>query len=64
MIYSGLNHGFFHVGTHRILKITFVAPLQIITTRLQESPFRPTIDYAMIILGGVLLDNEHKVLFD
>jgi len=47
-----------------ILKITFVAPLQVITTRLQELPFRPIIDHAMIIMGGVLLDNEHKVLFD
>jgi hypothetical protein len=45
------------------MKITFVAPLQVVVTMLQELSTRPTIDCAMIILRVVLLDDEHKVFY-
>ncbi len=51
-----------HVDT-KTMKITFVAPLQVVVAMLQELSTRLTIDCVMIILKVVLLDNEHKVFY-
>jgi hypothetical protein len=46
----------------RIVKTTFVAPLQVTKARLQELLIKSTIDYAMTTPRVMLLNNEHKTL--
>jgi len=45
----------------KTMKITFVAPLQVVVAMLQDLSTRPTIDCVMRILRMMFLDNEHKV---